>query len=228
MQDPSDGVEAELPAATEPSEAVYVEFLCECGARDCSETVSLTPAGLEALRRTGRWVLAPGHTLSPSREVEARATAAREDARALQAQSAHQLRRAERNLAAARVDVGRVLVVDDSEIFRQVALAVLSATARLRSFGEAASGEEAIRQLPDLKPDLVLLDVHMPGLSGVETALAIRRERPETVIVLMSADEAGLAEAGRSAHAVAVLDKADLLPETLDELWLEHAPRRRG
>lgn len=159
--------------------------------------------------------------------ARSRPAAAREDALALRAQSAQQLRRAEKSLAAARVEVGRVLVVDDSGVFRQVAHSVVSATTRLRPFGEAGSGEEAIALLPDLQPDLVLLDVHMPGLDGVETALAIHRERPRTVVVLMSADPVALGEAGRSAHAVAVLDKAALLPKTLDEIWLQHGADRR-
>jgi CheY-like chemotaxis protein len=168
-----------------------------------------------------------GHPLDRAREARSRSADAREGAKALKAQSAHQLRRARKNLATARVDVGRVLVVDDSRVFRQVAHEVLSAARRLCPFGEAGSGEEAIRLLLDLKPDLVLLDVHMPGLNGVETAHVIRRESPGTVVVLMSADADGLEEAGRSAHAVAILDKADLVPQTLDEIWLEHGPDRR-
>lgn len=145
----------------------------------------------------------------------------------LEAQTAHRLRRAKRNLVVARPDVGRVLVVDDSASFRQVAASVLSATSRLRPFGAAESGEEALRLLPDLRPDLVLLDVNMPGLAGVETARAIHRASPTTAVILMSADSSGLAEAGRAARAVAVLDKADLSPHTLDELWLKHRSERR-
>jgi CheY-like chemotaxis protein len=124
--------------------------------------------------------------------------------------------------------VGRGLVVDDSRMFRDVARSVLSAATRLRPLGEAASGEEAIRLLPDLKPDLVLLDVHMPGLDGVETAQAIHRKAPDTVVVLMSADADGLKETGRSAQAVAVLEKSDLFPQTLDKIWLQHGPDRRN
>lgn len=164
--------------------------------------------------------------LGRARDTRGRSAAAHEGARAVRAQSGQQVRRAERNLAAARVEVGRVLVVDDSPLFRQVAHSVLSATARLRPLGEAGSGEEAIRLLPDLRPDLVLLDVHLPGLDGVQTAHVIHRERPSAVVVLMSAETHELDEAGRSAHAAAVLDKAELLPERLDELWLEHGPAR--
>lgn len=223
----SGGVGAEPSAASGLSEELYVELLCECGSPDCSETVSLTPAAVEAVRRTGRWVLAPGHVLNRTFEAERRSAAAREDARALRAQSSQQLRRAQRNLAAARVDVGKVLVVDDSAVFRQVAHSVLSATERLRPFGEAASGEEAIGLLSDLRPDLVMLDVHMPGLDGVETARLICEQSPRTVVVLVSADARGLEKAGRSAGAVAVLEKAHLRPQMLDELWLEHGPARR-
>jgi CheY-like chemotaxis protein len=86
-----------------------------------------------------------------------------------------------------------VLVVDDSETFRAVAASLLSAAEGLRRVGEASSGEEAIRLLPELKPDLVLLDVHMPGMGGLETARVIRRESPETVVVLVSADPASVA-----------------------------------
>jgi CheY-like chemotaxis protein len=68
----------------------------------------------------------------------------------------------------------------------------------------------------------------MPGLDGVETAQAIHRKAPDTVVVLMSADADGLREAGRSAQAVAVLEKSDLFPQTLDEIWVRHGPDRRN
>ena len=90
---------------------------------------------------------------------------------------------------AARPQVhGRVLVVDDGEIFQQVGASLVSEAQGLHLVGVAASGEEAIRLLPELKPDLVLLDVHMPGLGGLETARVIRRESPQTVVVLVSVD----------------------------------------
>lgn len=105
-----------------------------------------------------RPVLAPGHQLDRIQEAQRSAAA-----------SGDQHRRSDK--AAARSQIrGRVLVVDDSETLQQVAASVVSETQRLRLIGAAASGEEAIRLVPELKPDLVLLDVHMPGLSGLETA----------------------------------------------------------
>ena len=130
--------------------------------------------------------------------------------------------RTRRDIAPGRA---RVLVVDDSEIFQRVAASVISETQGLRLVGVAASGEEAIRVLPGLKPDLVLLDLHMPGLGGLETAPVIRRESPGTVIVLVSADPASVAVDLPSIGAQAFLSKVELSPERLDELWRTRVTR---
>jgi two-component system, NarL family, invasion response regulator UvrY len=119
-----------------------------------------------------------------------------------------------------------VLVVDDSEIFQQTAASLVSEARGLRLGGVAASGEEAIQLLPELKPDLVLLDVHMPGLSGLEAAPLMRRESPDTVVVLISADPGSVAVDPESIGAAAFLPKAELSPRKLEELCLEHVPRR--
>ena len=65
----------------------------------------------------------------------------------------------------------------------------------------------------------------MPGIDGLETARIIRELRPQTVIVHVSADPEGLEAAAESAGAAAILDKVDMAPAALDELWLEHGPR---
>ena len=115
-------------------------------------------------------------------------------------------------------------MVDDSETFQRVGESVVSAAENLRLVGVAASGEEAIRLLPELKPDLVLLDVHMPGLSGLETAPLIRSERPSTVIVLVSADPGSVAVDLPSIGVAAFLSKVELSPHLLEQLWLAHLP----
>ena len=204
---------ASLDAATEG-----LSLLCECSLPDCRETVSLSPAALEAFRRTNRPVLAPGHRVGRTDQAGPQAATSIEEARTLRAESAHRLQRAR------KIRRARVLAVDDSKIFR-VADSVVSATTGLRLVGTAGSGEEAIRLLPDLQPDLVLLDVHMPGIDGLETARLIRDLRPETVIVHVSADPEGVAAAAESVGAAAILDKVDLSPDALDELWLEHGSR---
>lgn len=141
-----------------------------------------------------------------------------EGAQALVAKSAQQLGRSHRHRTA------RVLAVDDSEIFLRVADSVVSSTTGLRLVGTAASGEEAIGLLAELKPDFVLLDIHMPGLDGFETARIIARESPQTLVVLVSAEPEGLEAEAESAGAVALLDKVGLGPGTLDDLWLKHRP----
>jgi two-component system invasion response regulator UvrY len=115
-------------------------------------------------------------------------------------------------------------VVDDSETFQQVGASVVSEAEGLRLVGVAASGEEAIRLLPELMPDLVLLDVHMPGLGGLGTAAVIRRASPSTVIVLVSADPESVTVDLASIGAAAFLSKVELSPRRLEELWLTCVP----
>jgi two-component system, NarL family, invasion response regulator UvrY len=191
-------------------------LMCECGRRECRETVSLSQAALEEYRRSDRPVLAAGHTLDGADETGRSPKASTQDVQAHTAQATPQPRLSSPSRG------GRVLAIDDSEIFLRVADSVVSGTSGLQLVGTAASGEEALRLLPDLEPDLVLLDVHMPGIDGLETADRIRRESPQTVVVLVSAEPDGLAAAAESVGAVGVVDKMDLAPDTLDELWLKH------
>jgi DNA-binding NarL/FixJ family response regulator len=118
-----------------------------------------------------------------------------------------------------------VLVVDDSAVFQQVGTSLVSEARGLRLVGVAASGEEAIQLLPELRPDLVLLDVHMPGLGGLETARIIARDSPTTVVILVSADPRSIPAHAPSTGAAAFLSKSDLTPRTLEELWLDHRTR---
>jgi DNA-binding NarL/FixJ family response regulator len=120
--------------------------------------------------------------------------------------------------------LGRVLAVDDSKPFLRAATTVVSATDGLQIVGSAASGEEAVRLLPRLKPDLVLLDIRMPGIDGLETTRRIVETAPHTVVFLLSAEPEGFEASGAAAGAAALLDKRDLSPESLEQLWLEHGP----
>src|SRR5437764_11410429 len=121
----------------------------------------------------------------------------------------------------------RVLVADDSDVFLGAAASVILATSTLRLVGAAGSGEEAIRLLPQLRPDLVLLDFQMPGMDGVQTTRIIRREEPRTVVIVISADLDGRSDAARAAGAATTLDKRDFVPRTLDALWRAHKPDGR-
>src|SRR5260221_13902628 len=75
------------------------------------------------------------------------------------------------------------MVVDDSVLPRAAAKALVDAFDGLRLVGEAASGEEALQIVGSLKPDLVLVDVHMPGLNGPEQARALGERNPDMKVV---------------------------------------------
>jgi DNA-binding NarL/FixJ family response regulator len=80
----------------------------------------------------------------------------------------------------------RVLVADDHALVREGIRALLLAADDLEVVGEAADGQQAIEETLRLDPDVVLLDVAMPGLGGLEAALAIRRERPRTRVLVLT------------------------------------------
>ena len=83
----------------------------------------------------------------------------------------------------------KVLTVDDQATFRGVARDLIAATPGFESVGEAASGEEALAAVEALAPQLVLLDVRMPGMDGIEVAQRLRSSHPDTVVVLVSTEE---------------------------------------
>ncbi|MHB8613468.1 MAG: response regulator [Candidatus Dormibacteraceae bacterium] len=85
--------------------------------------------------------------------------------------------------------VHRVLVVDDSILPRAAARAMLSSASNLRLVGEASSGAEALEVLDALKPDLILMDVHMPEMDGPATAKAVLARHPETKVVAWTVSE---------------------------------------
>jgi DNA-binding NarL/FixJ family response regulator len=118
-----------------------------------------------------------------------------------------------------------VLIVDDSAPFRRAARAVIAATSGFVTVGEAASGEEALLAMEDLDPSLVLLDVTMGGIDGIETARRITAAYPRPTVVLVSVhDPARLPSEVESCGAVAFLDKRDFSPARLADLWATHRP----
>jgi DNA-binding NarL/FixJ family response regulator len=80
----------------------------------------------------------------------------------------------------------RVLVVDDFEPFRRLVCSMLGNRSTLQIVGEASDGLEAVRQAEELKPDLILLDIGLPRLNGIEAALQIRKLAPQSKIIFVS------------------------------------------
>jgi DNA-binding NarL/FixJ family response regulator len=118
-----------------------------------------------------------------------------------------------------------VLVVDDHAPFRAAARALLEATPGCVSIACVGSGEEALEIATTLRPDLILLDVNMPGLGGIETSRRLAASWPGIVVVLVSAnDDPELTTAPGSCGAASFLPKERLRPSVIAALWNEHSP----
>lgn len=78
----------------------------------------------------------------------------------------------------------RILVVDDSPLFRDMLRSLVERDGDIEVIGEAASGEDAIAQLASLQPDLVTVDIEMPGLGGLDTIAHLMARRPVPILVL--------------------------------------------
>lgn len=81
-----------------------------------------------------------------------------------------------------------VLVADDHPLFRGALVAFLAGLEAVEVVGEAGNGEEAVAMTRELHPRVVVMDVHMPGIDGVEATRQILHELPETRIVIVTAD----------------------------------------
>ena len=113
-----------------------------------------------------------------------------------------------------------VLLVDDQAPFRSAARAVLRRTEGFELVGEAASGSEAIELATALSPGLVLMDINMPEMNGVEATRRILAEHPTTVVFLCSTyDSADLPADAPTSGAAAYVHKEQLSPATLQRLW---------
>jgi DNA-binding NarL/FixJ family response regulator len=118
----------------------------------------------------------------------------------------------------------RVLVVDDQRPFRVAASTVLRRTPGFELVGEAGSGEEALQQVAALGPDLVLMDITMPGMGGVEAARALTAAPGGPVVFFCSTYAASdLPPAAADAGAAAYINKAELAADLLARLWAEVA-----
>lgn len=121
---------------------------------------------------------------------------------------------------AAAGDHVRVVVVDDSAPAREVIGEVVAEVDEFELVATLASGKEALEVLPHIAPELVLLDIRMRGIDGVETCRRIVEGELAGIVVLVSAFTGPELPAGvDSCGAAAVLDKAEVSPRRLGMLW---------
>ncbi|MGE5273454.1 MAG: response regulator transcription factor [Verrucomicrobiota bacterium] len=115
----------------------------------------------------------------------------------------------------------KVLIADDHRLFAEALRAILSADERIEVVGLAESGDEAVVQADDLEPDVVLMDISMPGLNGVEATRRILDHRPEARVLMVTGSDAQEdVDAARGAGATGYLTKdriaAELVVAILD------------
>ena len=114
----------------------------------------------------------------------------------------------------------KVLIVDDQEPFRQAARMVVDVTDGFEVVGEAETGEAGVEAARELRPDLVLMDVNLPGIEGPEATRRILAEQPEVVVFLVSTyDPAEYESKAAESGAAAYIPKSTFGPDRLEEAW---------
>jgi DNA-binding NarL/FixJ family response regulator len=118
--------------------------------------------------------------------------------------------------AAATPALIRVLIADDHPLFAQAVEAVLTADARLHVVGHAADGATAVALVRALDPDVVLMDIAMPVMDGIEATMQIRSADPKACVVMLTGSNAGGdVDRARKAGAVAYVTKDRIADDLL-------------
>jgi len=118
----------------------------------------------------------------------------------------------------------RVLVVDDQDAYRRAMASVVAETVGFVVVGSVASGEESLEAAQALGPDLVLMDVNLPGIDGVEAAARLTDPGGPVVVLLSTYDEDEFDRGG--CGAAAYVSKAAFSPERLLEVWRQSTSQR--
>ena len=114
----------------------------------------------------------------------------------------------------------RVLIVDDQEPFRVAARMVVELTDGFEVAGEAETGEDGVTMTAELDPDLVLMDVNLPGIDGLEaTRRILASEDPPIVLLLSTYEEEEYAPRAAECGAAAYIPKAVFGPDRLEAAW---------
>ena len=126
----------------------------------------------------------------------------------------------QRMMSSMTADRVRVWVVDDQASFRRAAVEMLATTKGFVLAGECETGESAIELIPDDGAGIVLMDIHMPGMGGIESTRRIHATHPDVMVLLMSTYDlddlpAGAADCGAAAY----VHKENLSPDLLTRLW---------
>ena len=115
----------------------------------------------------------------------------------------------------------RVLIVDDQGPFRQAARMVVEATDGFEVVGESETGEDSIEKARELHPDLVLMDVNLPGINGLDATRKILEDSGNRIVVLLLStyEEEEYAPRAAECGAAAYIPKAVFEPDRLEAAW---------
>jgi DNA-binding NarL/FixJ family response regulator len=117
-----------------------------------------------------------------------------------------------------------VLVVDDQAPFRLAARSVIRRAEGFTLVGEVGTGEEAVDAVAELRPGLILMDINMPGINGIEATRRILAQHPDVVVFLCSTYElADLPADAATSGARAYVNKEELSPAIIAHLWARRA-----
>jgi DNA-binding NarL/FixJ family response regulator len=123
----------------------------------------------------------------------------------------------------------KILIVDDQPAIRARIRSLLEKRKEWIVCGEACDGAEAISKVAELRPDIVLMDISMPGMNGLDAARVIRKEMPDTWVVMVSQNNPEIVrEQARQVNASAYVGKADIPEElvpTLQRLAIDRNAR---
>ena len=121
----------------------------------------------------------------------------------------------------------QVLICDDQEAFRSAACEVVKAALGFEVVGEVETGEESVMAADRLHPDLVLMDVHLPGIDGLEASRRIRAADPRIVVLLLSTyDREDFSARIAGSGAIAFISKATFGPDVLMDAWARDRSNR--
>jgi two-component system invasion response regulator UvrY len=113
-----------------------------------------------------------------------------------------------------------VVIVDDQRPFRLAAKTVVRLTPGFVLSGEAESGEEALVKVDELRPDLVLMDINMPGISGIESTRRLMAGHPDLKVILLSTyPPDDLPADALTCGAAGYVNKEEFGPDVLTKVW---------